>query len=185
MYKDNSLIPAEAVRLAALGLTARGPQTYADLARDIRHFIGRMVGPSLDLLAPSLELLMIEGLIEAEEVKADAETQIVRLNAAGREELRRLLEAGLRGPLGEAGRLVIALKLAFLHLLPPAAQRRQCEMLAEICAKEKMRLADLLDGARIGAALPPLFSAWLEHEIALIESRRDWFLALRDRLPPA
>ena len=65
MYKDNSLIPSEAVRLAALGLLAKRPRVYADLARDIRHFTARIVGPSLDLLGPSLELLKIEGLIEA------------------------------------------------------------------------------------------------------------------------
>ncbi len=65
MYKDNSLIPSEAVRLAALGLLAMRPRAYADLARDIRHFTARIVGPSLDLLGPSLELLKIEGLIEA------------------------------------------------------------------------------------------------------------------------
>ena len=69
MYKDNSLIPSEAVRLAALGLLAKRPRVYADLARDIRHFTARIVGPSLDLLGPSLELLKIEGLIEAVDPK--------------------------------------------------------------------------------------------------------------------
>ena len=35
MYKDNSLVPSEAVRLAALGLLARHDHGYGDLARDI------------------------------------------------------------------------------------------------------------------------------------------------------
>ena len=62
MYKDNSLVPSEAVRLAALGLLARGPRgSYADLARDIRHITSRIVGPSLDLLGPSLELSRSKG----------------------------------------------------------------------------------------------------------------------------
>ena len=34
MYKDNSLIPTEAVRLAALGTLHEGPRRYADLAPD-------------------------------------------------------------------------------------------------------------------------------------------------------
>jgi hypothetical protein len=59
MYKDNSLVPSEAVRLAALGLLARTPRAYADLAREIRHFAQRIVGPSLELLGPSLELLKV------------------------------------------------------------------------------------------------------------------------------
>src|SRR5262245_48552828 len=49
MYKDNSLIPTEAVRLAALGLLTEGPRTYAELADEVRHFSSRIVGPSLDL----------------------------------------------------------------------------------------------------------------------------------------
>ena len=45
MYRDNSLIPAEAVRLAALGELARAPRIYADLAVAVRHFVQRLVGP--------------------------------------------------------------------------------------------------------------------------------------------
>ncbi len=87
MYKDNSLIPSEAVRLAALGLLAKRARVYADLARDIRHFTARIVGPSLDLLGPSLELLKVEGLIEAVDSKAAHDAQTVRLTRDGEAEL--------------------------------------------------------------------------------------------------
>ena len=66
MNRDNSLIPSEAVRLAALGSLWQGPKRYAELATEVRHFTGRIVGPSLELLGPSLEVLRLEGLIDAE-----------------------------------------------------------------------------------------------------------------------
>ena len=62
MYKDNSLIPTEAVRLAALGTLQEGPRRYADLAAEVRGFVGHIVGPSLDLIGPPMELLRVEGL---------------------------------------------------------------------------------------------------------------------------
>ena len=61
MYKDNSLIPTEAVRLAALGLLTEAPRSYADLADEVRHFTSRIVGPSLDLIGPPIEVLRVEG----------------------------------------------------------------------------------------------------------------------------
>ncbi len=66
MYRDNSLIPSETVRLAALGLLAEGPRSYADLASAVRHLSARIVGPSLDLLGPSIELLKVEALAAAD-----------------------------------------------------------------------------------------------------------------------
>jgi DNA-binding PadR family transcriptional regulator len=119
MYKDNSLIPSEAVRLAALGLLAKRPRIYADLARDIRHFTARIVGPSLDLLGPSLELLKVEGLMEAVDPKAPHDAQTVRLTQDGEAELQRLMNANLRGPMGEVNKLIVALKLHFHDLLTP------------------------------------------------------------------
>ena len=54
----------EAIRLAALGSLAGKPQRYAEVAGEVRHFVGRLIGPSLDLLGSSIELLRFEGLIE-------------------------------------------------------------------------------------------------------------------------
>ena len=82
MYRDNSLIPSEAVRLCALGTLAERAHSYAELAAAVRHFTSRIVGPSLDLLSPSLELLRVEGLIEADAPEGDEAP--IRLTAAGR-----------------------------------------------------------------------------------------------------
>lgn len=177
MYKDNSLVPSEAVRLAALGLLAKRPRAYADLARDIRHFTARIVGPSLDLLGPSLELLKVEGLIETTDPKAPHDSQIVRLTKDGEAELQRLMNANLRGPMGEVNKLIVALKLHFLDLLTPEQRRQQLEMLMEVCDRELIRLNDLRAhhvGSE-GALLP-----WLDHEIEEVKNRRDWFLKLSE-----
>jgi DNA-binding PadR family transcriptional regulator len=113
MYKDNSLIPSEAIRLAALGLLWQGERSYADLAREIRHFVGRIVGPSLELLGPSLELFKIEGIIEAIDAKQPADLQIMRLTPEGRTELQRLMTTRMRGPMGEVNKLIVAFKMHF------------------------------------------------------------------------
>jgi DNA-binding PadR family transcriptional regulator len=175
MYKDNSLVPSEAVRLAALGLLARGPRAYADLAREIRHFAQRIVGPSLELLGPSLELLKVEGLIEAKNPKAPHDEQTMLLTESGRTELTRLMTAHLRGPMGEVNKLIIALKLHFFETLSPEERRLQAEALQEACERELTRLLDLRSHhAESGG----LLVAWLDHEIAEIESRRAWFKQL-------
>ncbi|MEZ5831725.1 MAG: hypothetical protein R3D05_11140 [Dongiaceae bacterium] len=175
MYKDNSLIPSEAVRLAALGLLAKRPRVYADLASDIRHFTARIVGPSLDLLGPSLELLKVEGLIEATDPKAPHDAQTFRLTTDGETELQRLLNANLRGPMGEVNKLIVALKLHFLDLLTPEQRRQQLEMLMEVCDRELIRLTDLRrHHSDTDSALLP----WLDHEIEEVQARRAWFLKL-------
>jgi DNA-binding PadR family transcriptional regulator len=175
MYKDNSLVPSEAVRLAALGLLARGPRAYADLAREIRHFAQRIVGPSLELLGPSLELFKVEGLIEAQNSKAPHDEQIMLLTESGRTELTRLMTATLRGPMGEVNKLIIALKLHFFETLPPEERRVQAEVLEEACERELIRLLDLRSHHAEGGGL---LVEWLDHEITEIEGRRDWFQRL-------
>jgi len=178
MYKDNSLIPTEAVRLAALGLLTEASRSYAELADEVRHFTSRIVGPSLDLIGPPIEVLRVEGLIESAGGGAGPES-ILCITEAGRQELMRLLGANLRGPLGEFNKLVIALKLRFLPLLEPAARRLQAELLAEICERELTRLTDLrrhYDG-HAGHLID-----WLDHDIAQVRERLDWFRRLQDRL---
>jgi DNA-binding PadR family transcriptional regulator len=178
MYKDNSLIPTEAVRLAALGLLTEAPRPYADLADEVRYFTSRIVGPSLDLIGPPVEVLRVEGLIESAGGGSGSDAAL-RITEAGRQELMRLLGANLRGPLGEFNKLVIALKLRFLHLLEPAARRLQAELLAEICERELTRLTDLrrhYEG-RSGHLVD-----WLDHDIAQVEQRLGWFRSLQERL---
>ena len=165
MFRDKTLIPTEAIRVLALGLLAERPRRYAELAQELRRFIGLVLGPSLDMLAPSLELLRFEGLAAAGGEGADA---ALSLSEKGLGELTTLLRANVRAPVN-TNRLVIALKFRFLHLLPPEEQKAQFALLADLYETERGRLEALRtqDG---GAG----FAAWLDHEIALMDERIEW-----------
>jgi len=166
MFRDKTLIPTEAIRVLALGLIAERPRAYAALAQELRRFIGLVLGPSLDMLAPSLELLRFEGLASAKEDRAEAELTITE---KGRGELMTLLRANVRAPVNDTNRLVIALKFRFLHLLPPDEQKTQLALLADLYETERGRL-EALRAAEGGTA----FAAWLDHEIALVGERIAW-----------
>src|SRR6185312_10814769 len=173
MYRDNSLIPSETVRLAALGLLTEGAKSYAELASEVRHLSARLVGPSLDLLGPSIELLKVE------ELAATVEGELLAITDKGRAELKRLLKASLRGPVGEVNKLIIALKLQFLGVLELEDRLLQVEMLAETFEQELARLNDLR--AHL-ADRRGLLLDWLDHDIAQVADRIAWFHTLLKRL---
>jgi hypothetical protein len=183
MYRDNSLMPKEAVRLAVLGtLIQDGPQRYADLASSVRHFLDRIMGPSLDLMGTSLEMLRYEGLIEALDGSGMEDNALLGATPAGRTEFDTLMRANVRTPSADGlNKLVIGLKLRFLHLLDNEAQRDQIDHLVALHETELARLADLkrADGK---AGSGGYFAAWLEHDIAQAEQRLDWFNDLLAKL---
>lgn len=177
MFADNTLTPKEAVRLCALGSIAGGPIRYGALAGSVRHFTSRIMGPSLDLMGTSIELLRYEGLVESENGLGMEHDPLLSITEAGWRELRALLTAKLR-PGSDLSKLVIALKFRFLHLLESDDQRAQVEMLAEASESELNRLLDLRqhhadDGGHL--------VAWLDHDIELVESRLAWLEAFAQR----
>jgi len=178
MFRDHSLVPAEAIRLAALGLLAEAPRRYRDLAADVRFLTSRIAGPSPELMGTSLELLRYEGLVAAVDGAEDPE---LTLTANGRTALEGLLRATLRAPSTDLGKLGLALKLRFLGQLPEAEQSQQIAQVVGACESELARLTDLR--ARHGAT-PGLFRDWLDHDIAQIEARIAW-LKTRAANPPA
>jgi hypothetical protein len=178
MYRDNSLIPKEAIRMAALGALVGGPRGYAEVASEVRQFGARIVGPSLDLLGPSIELLKFEGLIEPVGGNGAADPQ-VRLTAAGMAALKDYLRARVRPGITDFNKLVIALKLRFIEVLPADERRVQIEELAEMYQGELARLHDLRShGEWAGGLLPD----WLGLEVELVEKRIAWCGALLSRL---
>ncbi len=184
MLRDKALTPSEALRLTALGILARGPKRYADLAAEVRHFISHITGPSLDLMGSSLELLRYEGLVEAGGGQAHGASHTppeaeLTITQAGRRELDDLLRSPFQGPINDLNKLIIALKMRFLHLLDGPARRAQVDMLIEICEGELARLKSLreynLDEA--GA-----LTAWIDHDIAQVRQRLDWFRSMREKV---
>lgn len=183
MYRDKTLIPTEAIRLCALGTLAGEPRRYSELAGDVRYFSSRVVGPSLDILGPSIELLRYEGLAEAAENSGetgeDGEDVLLEITEKGRAELKELLCSNVRTPIDDVNKLVVALKFRFLHLLEPAQGREQVDGLIDMCRAEHDRLADLRghppgDGGNL--------AAWLDHDLSQLEVRIAWLEAYRGNL---
>ncbi len=181
MFKDKSLVPAEAVRLAALGFLALGPKDYAKLAADIRQFTTHVSGPSLDLLGSPLELLRYEGLIEPI-IQRDIndsliEAGLLKLTDNGLEALKDLLRATVRAPINDIGKLVIALKMRFLHVLEAEEQEEQLDMLADLKERELARLIDLR--GRESEQQTMLYE-WLDLEISETQKKLEWLEEKRD-----
>ena len=173
MFRDNSLMPKEAIRLSALGLLSRGPKSYASVANEVRHFTTRFWGPTLDVMASSIELMRLEGLVEncSEDSDVSDGDSILRLTDAGRAELNELLSATVRAPASDFSKLVIALKLRYMHLLPVAQQRDQAENLVEMRQIEAARLIDL---RATHAGEDGLFLRWLDREIDRTQDDLVW-----------
>ncbi len=179
MFRDQSLMPKEAIRLAALASLAQEPRSYARLANDVRHFTTRFWGPTLDVMASSIELLRFEGLIENADDTAGSDDTALQLTEAGHDELRALLGATVRAPGNDFNKLVVALKLRFLDMLPANERREQAETLIELRQAELARLCDL---RATYAGEKGHFLRWLDHDIARTEADLAWFKDLRDTL---
>jgi DNA-binding PadR family transcriptional regulator len=173
MFTDNTLTPKEAVRLCALGTIASRPMRYGELAGSVRHFTGRIMGPSLDLMGTSIELLRYEGLVDAIDGTGMEDDALLALSAAGRRELMTLLTARLR-PGSDLSKLVVALKFRFLHLLDATERKNQIELLIEGVESELSRLVDLRGGSAQEDGGDSALVAWLDHDISLLESRLAW-----------
>lgn len=176
MFADHTLTPKEATRLCALGTLAQQALTYADLAQSIRHFQERVMGPSLDVLGQSIQLLKYEGLVTS---IGDGDDALLSITDDGRHELETLLAANVRADGGEVTRLVVALKFRFLHLLPAAQQRQQLDLLVHLAETELARLEDL---RRHHAEEPGHLLRWVEREIDVTESQLAWLEDFRHGL---
>lgn len=173
MFADNTLTPKEAVRLCALGSVARQPMRYSQLAGSVRHFISRMMGPQLDLMGMSIELLRYEGLIEAVDGQGMEDDALVAISPAGLRELKTLLTARLR-PASDLSKLVVALKMRFIDLLDPPERRAQADLMMETVEGELARLIDLRGHHAAEDGEDSALVAWLDNEIQVLEMRLAW-----------
>ena len=168
MYRDNTLIPTEAIRLAALGALLEGDRRYSELASEIRNFVGHIAGPSLDLLGTSLEVMGYEGLAELEDAQGEGGA-LLRITDEGRKQFVKLMTSGIRAPVNDVSKLIIALKMRFLNLLEQDERLEQIEFMLEMTESEAARLRDLKNYNANGG-----FAEWLDFEIAQLEQRIAW-----------
>lgn len=181
-FKDQSLIPQEAVRLCALGLLAEHDRPFGELAVEVRRFVSRMIGPSLDVLGTPIEALRYQGLIEGLGPRASPGQSLtgetmVRITPAGRVVLDELMTSRVRGPMTDLTKLIIALKLRFLSLLDSTGQRAQIEQLIAASEQELARLRDLhAQHDKPG----DLLGDWLAQEFVQAQARIEWYRAQLD-----
>ena len=116
---------------------------YGELANEVRHFTTRYWGPTLDVMASSIELMRLEGLVEVTDQGETPGDAMLRLTQAGRDELLALLGAAVRVPSNDFNKLIVALKLKFLDALDPAERAEQVDALVELREAELARLTDL------------------------------------------
>lgn len=171
MYRDNSLIPKEAIRMAALGALVGKVRPYAEVASEVRQFAARIVGPSLDLLGTSIQLLKLEGLIETAGPSTEPSAEPLRLTAAGETALKDYLRTSVRPGVTDLNKLVIALKLRFIEVLDPEERLEQLDNLKHMYEGERTRLDDL---ATHGEWADGLLPDWLAFEREITERRVAW-----------
>jgi len=177
MYADNTLTPKEATRLCALGILADGPIAYAELASGVRHFVTHVMGPSLDVLGTSIELLKHEGLVTP--ISGQADKAVLEITAEGMSELKMLLKARIKTAENDLNKLVIALKFRFMELLDADERLLQLDLLSETFENELARLEEL---RAYHADDSVHLVEWLDREIEDLERRLNWLNAKRERV---
>lgn len=178
MYSDRTLLPKECLRLCALGTLALSdkPISYADLANAVRHFMSHMMGPSLDMMGSSLQLLKLEGLVKEDTSNGTFSDAQLVLTKQGHDKFIELMQGNLRDTSGELSRLIMALKMRYLHLLDEDIRREQIEILQDVCELDLDRVLALREEHTNEAAN---FTGWLEMEVKRLEQKLDWLKSLQ------
>ena len=157
--------------MAALGALIERERSYDDIANEVRSFISRIVGPSLELMGTSIELLKVEGLIEAVNDNDEGDTSLLRLSPAGLQELKEYLRSNLKSGGSELNKLVIALKLRFIDILNDDERRDQFLAIRDIYHNEKRRLEDL---KKQTAWLTGFLLESIELDLSVVNKRIEW-----------
>lgn len=195
MFPDHSLMPKEAIRLAALGLLAEAPRSYSDLANAMRSFISHVIGPNLDLMGSSIQMLCVEGLAEEYSCPEAAATpaanptanptaatpgrdSMLRITDSGREQLQSLLLASIRTPFNDVNKLVLALKMRFFASLSADDKARQIALIEVALEEEIARLEALCRERLSESGARDMLARWLTHDLDQLRASLDWFRAL-------
>ena len=83
------------------------------------------------------------------------------------------MTSNVRAPVNDVSKLVIALKMRFMHLLSAEDRADQAEMLTEMCETELARLVQLRGEYGQGR-----LAQWLDFEIAQLNERLSWYQSL-------
>jgi len=146
-------------------------RSYDDIANEVRSFISRIVGPSLELMGTSIELLKLEGLIETVNDNDEDDASLLQLSPSGLQELKEYLRSNLKSGGSELNKLVIALKLRFIDILDDDEKRDQLLAIRDMYYNEKRRLEDLKNQT---TWLTGFLLESLELDLFVVNKRIEW-----------
>ena len=146
-------------------------RSYNDIANEVRSFISRIVGPSLELMGTSIELLKLERLIETVNDHDEDDASLLQLSPSGLQELKEYLRSNLKSGGSELNKLVIALKLRFIDILDDDEKRDQLLAIRDMYYNEKRRLEDLKNQT---TWLTGFLLESLELDLFVVNKRIEW-----------
>jgi hypothetical protein len=117
-----------------------------------------------------------EGLAELEN-SDDEGGALLRITDEGRKQFVILMTSGIRAPVNDVSKLIIALKMRFLDLLERDDRLEQIEFMLEMSESEAARLRDLKH-----KNANDRFAEWLAFEIAQLEQRIAWLERLNGEM---
>jgi hypothetical protein len=115
-------------------------------------------------------------LVAAREGSGLEDDALLEITPAGRAAFLVLAQANVRSPSSDdLNKLVIALKMRFLHLLPREVRVEQIQALIGLFERELARLEDL---AQAYGDEPGYFAGWLAQDITQNHATLAWFRRL-------
>lgn len=171
-----------ATQLAILGVACRAPALGTEIVSLVKHIVGRSWQPTSDVIAVNIDDLHERGLLRTEGEGRAWDTTRYAITADGRS----LLDALLREPLepSPAGLdpAAVSLKVCFMDLLEPAAQREQIEAILLIYAREIAHFEEAVERCACDWAYVP---GWMSLEVRRLTAERDWFRDITANLEAA
>lgn len=158
---------------AILGLLIEGPSTLQAIVKSLKTLGGAEWQPTADAV-----LAAVERACESGSIRVDAETARLEITGAGVERFQANLARPLDGSNTVSGRLMVALKIRFLHALKPGAAR---VVVTDLTRSHGDAIKDLrVEYSRAQSRGLPT-SEWLRHEM----ERHAWEMQWLESLPAA
>ena len=123
------------------------------------------------MMGTSIEMLRTESLVAPLEGTQSGPDALLALTPRGHDELSELMVSNVRSPVDGVSKLVFALKLRFLHLLPQDDAQVQLDLMVEMSESERARLLDLKTRHQGETGH---FIGWLDNEIDALDRRIAW-----------
>lgn len=161
-----------ATQLAILGVACRAPALGTEIVSLVKHIVGRSWQPTSDVIAVSIEDLHERGLLRTEGAGRAWDTTRYALTEEGRKVLDSLLREPLEPSPSGLDPAAVSLKVCFMDLLEPAAQREQIDAILLIYGREIAHFEEAVERCACDWVYVP---GWMSLEVRRLTAERDWF----------